>query len=227
MTLRLAEVFPTVQGEGVLIGTPSLFVRTHGCNLRCEWCDTPNTSRLSHLPENKPQKVEVEKLLNFIVNEQPLDHIVVTGGEPMLQAADLFELARALYEVYHVTLESNGSLYPKVPLHTLVHLLSLSPKLSEDDWSVSKQLIDECAETPGTSVQLKVVVTDRAELELALVRLAALWRATNGRFTPIIQPESSRGTEWVRSVMNHLASKSDCQIPVRVIPQIHVLVGVR
>src|SRR5438477_2908675 len=76
--LKIAEIFYSIQGEGSLIGVPSVFVRTSGCNLRCSWCDTPYTS---WQPEGD------ERSIDQIVNEvtqYPAHHVVVTGGEPMI-----------------------------------------------------------------------------------------------------------------------------------------------
>src|ERR1700733_342651 len=76
-TMRISEIFYSVQGEGILAGVPSVFIRTSGCNLRCSWCDTPYTS----------WKPEGEDLTLDAVIEQATAfptarHIVITGGEP-------------------------------------------------------------------------------------------------------------------------------------------------
>src|SRR5271170_4936051 len=76
--LRIAEIFHSIQGEGMLAGVPSAFVRLSGCNLRCKWCDTPYAS---WEPEGS------EMMLGAIVSEARSEwptHVVVTGGEPMI-----------------------------------------------------------------------------------------------------------------------------------------------
>src|ERR1700746_780613 len=76
--LKIAELFYSLQGEGSLVGVPSFFIRTSGCNLRCAWCDTPYTS---WNPEG------AEMTLDAILAEMqrcPARHAVVTGGEPMI-----------------------------------------------------------------------------------------------------------------------------------------------
>src|SRR5438874_721729 len=76
--MKISEIFYSVQGEGALIGVPSVFVRTSGCNLRCVWCDTPYTS---WNPEGR------EMTLDQIVREVRAfgaRHVVLTGGEPMM-----------------------------------------------------------------------------------------------------------------------------------------------
>ena len=83
--MQLAEIFYSVQGEGRLVGIPSVFIRTSGCNLRCVWCDTPYTS---WAPEGK--KWSVTEILGEVA-KYPSRHIVVTGGEPFL-AAEIEEL---------------------------------------------------------------------------------------------------------------------------------------
>jgi 7-carboxy-7-deazaguanine synthase len=76
--LKIAELFYSLQGEGALVGVPSVFIRTSGCNLRCSWCDTPYTS---WQPEGN--ELSIEQILDE-VKAHPARHVVVTGGEPMI-----------------------------------------------------------------------------------------------------------------------------------------------
>src|SRR4030088_198259 len=76
--VNISEIFYSIQGEGMLTGVPSVFVRTSGCNLRCVWCDTPYTS---WSPEGSD--MTVEEILGA-VTQHPANHAVVTGGEPMI-----------------------------------------------------------------------------------------------------------------------------------------------
>src|SRR5947208_14220841 len=73
VSVKISEIFYSVQGEGSLLGVPSVFVRTSGCNLRCSWCDTPYTS---WRPEGKPQSIP--EVLQA-VRDCNCDHVVVTG----------------------------------------------------------------------------------------------------------------------------------------------------
>ncbi|MGH9584352.1 MAG: 7-carboxy-7-deazaguanine synthase QueE, partial [Bryobacteraceae bacterium] len=75
--MKISEIFYSIQGEGVLAGVPSVFVRTSGCNLRCVWCDTPYTS---WKPEGENLSLdEIQKT----AAQFSCSHVVVTGGEPM------------------------------------------------------------------------------------------------------------------------------------------------
>src|SRR5664279_6055278 len=103
--MRIAEIFYSVQGEGILVGVPSVFVRTSGCNLRCAWCDTPYTS---WAPEGEP--IELPAILER-VRQFPARHVVVTGGEPLL-FDETVELTRALAgEGLHITIETAGTVH--------------------------------------------------------------------------------------------------------------------
>ncbi len=119
--MRIAEIFHSIQGEGLLAGVPSIFIRTSGCNLRCHWCDTPYASWKPEGPE-----MSVEEILEKIT-EWNCDHVVLTGGEPMI-APDLPELATVLKKQNkHITIETAGTILPNgIPCD----LASLSPKLS-------------------------------------------------------------------------------------------------
>jgi 7-carboxy-7-deazaguanine synthase len=127
--LRIAEIFYSIQGEGSLVGVPSVFVRTSGCNLRCSWCDTPYTS---WRPEGDDWTIE--RIL-AAVESYPARHVVVTGGEPMI-APQIVELTNALRaRRLHITIETAGTVFA----HVACDLMSISPKLAnstpEGDWA--------------------------------------------------------------------------------------------
>jgi 7-carboxy-7-deazaguanine synthase len=119
----ISETFASIQGEGMLAGVPSFFIRTSGCNLRCAWCDTPYTS---WQPEGRRSRV---RELLAAASAAGLRHVVVTGGEPLLQR-ELAELTRGLAaNGHHITVETAGTVAPEFDCH----LLSVSPKTSNSD----------------------------------------------------------------------------------------------
>jgi 7-carboxy-7-deazaguanine synthase len=127
--MRISEIFYSIQGEGRLLGVPSVFVRTSGCNLRCRWCDTPYTS---WQPEGKSWSV---KNILGEVAKYPTRYVVITGGEPLL-APDIEELTEELKRNgAHITIETAATIFK--PLAG--DLMSLSPKLANSTpWRRSK-----------------------------------------------------------------------------------------
>src|SRR5690349_4418345 len=118
--MKIAELFYSIQGEGKLVGVPSVFVRASGCNLRCTWCDTPYASW-----EPEGDKLSVEQIVEQVA-AHPARHVVLTGGEPMIMP-DIVPLAAALRSRgYHITIETAATVYKDIA----VDLASLSPKLA-------------------------------------------------------------------------------------------------
>ena len=176
--MRIAEIFHSIQGEGLLSGVPSIFIRTSGCNLRCHWCDTPYASWKPEGPEMSNEEI-LKKL-----TEWNCDHVVLTGGEPMI-APNLPELATALKkQKKHITIETAGTILPNsIPCD----LASISPKLSNSTpsperdpaWAkkheatrLQPEVISEWIR--NYPVQLKFVVSsenDLAEIKHLLSRL--------------------------------------------------------
>ena len=118
--MKIAEIFYSLQGEGILAGVPSVFVRTSGCNLRCKWCDTPYTS---WRPEG--DEMPVDQIVK-IIERFGASHVVVTGGEPMI-APGIAPLTETLHASgHHVTIETAGTVYAPVT----ADLMSISPKLA-------------------------------------------------------------------------------------------------
>lgn len=136
--MRIAEIYNSVQGEGLLTGTPSVFVRASGCNLRCWYCDTPYASwrpegedlavreiveRVEHSRRWLRESSE-EGHATFAEPMATIPHIVLTGGEPML-FAELVPLTEELNRLgWHITIETAGTLF----LPVACDLMSISPK---------------------------------------------------------------------------------------------------
>lgn len=170
--MRIAEIYASLQGEGMLAGTPSTFVRTSGCNLRCVWCDTPFTS---WRPEGRT--MDVAAVLAAVEACGPR-HVVVTGGEPLL-AADVGPLCAALRAAgHHVTIETAGTVLPPGG-PPASDLMSISPKLSSSappadtpgDWAARHEAArrrDDVIRALVASApdhQLKFVVETPADIE--------------------------------------------------------------
>jgi 7-carboxy-7-deazaguanine synthase len=182
--LPISETFTSIQGEGMLTGVPSFFIRLSGCNLRCAWCDTPYAS---WKPEGSTRTVEE---LVLLARESGVEHAVLTGGEPMMFPG-LSELSARLASPrsaggagMHITVETAGTIIP--PEGVTCHLMSVSPKLSNStprndprdpggQWAsrheqrrinvpVLQQLIDGF---PPPSRQFKFVVTAAVERDVA------------------------------------------------------------
>jgi 7-carboxy-7-deazaguanine synthase len=118
--MRIAEVFASIQGEGLLAGVPSLFIRVSGCNLRCRWCDTPYTS---WAPEG--DEWTIARLMEWVRGYPAYRHVVLTGGEPML-FPEIVPLSQELRRAgLHITVETAGTVYQEVECD----LMSVSPKL--------------------------------------------------------------------------------------------------
>ena len=160
----VAETFLSLQGEGMLAGVPSFFIRTSGCNMRCRWCDTPYTS---WLPEGEKRKVD--DLVSEAV-DSGAGHVVVTGGEPLIQReiGGLTGMLRAAG--LHITVETAGTVDPSFECD----LLSLSPKTVNSDpqgrWRDRHRRLRSDTGPAGRLVgrfpehQLKFVVTDADDL---------------------------------------------------------------
>jgi 7-carboxy-7-deazaguanine synthase len=126
--VRIAEIFRSVQGEGRLTGTASVFVRTAGCNLRCRFCDTPYASWAPEGVELPLDEIltRVADLAEAAERRPAARHVVVTGGEPMLDS-EIVPLAAALRRRgMHVTIETAGTRYLPVECD----LMSVNPKLA-------------------------------------------------------------------------------------------------
>jgi 7-carboxy-7-deazaguanine synthase len=228
--LPINELFQSLQGEGRLAGVPSVFVRTSGCNLRCWFCDSYHTSW-----EPTHDWFTVDDVLAAI-EEHDADHVVLTGGEPLIHDSSADLLERLADRGYHTTVETNGTVVPDAP----IDLASVSPKLASStptadrdpdgngEWAdrheerrLDLPTLAELVETYDT--QLKFVVTgreDMAEIERLVERLRGATSARVRDNDVLLMPEGQTRDqlEATRETVANLA----LEFGYRYTPRLHV-----
>ncbi|WP_188882069.1 7-carboxy-7-deazaguanine synthase QueE [Alicyclobacillus cellulosilyticus] len=229
--LPVLEVFgPTIQGEGMMIGQKTMFVRTAGCDYRCAWCDSKFTWDGSerHLVRHlTPAEVLAEVCA---LGQDRFQHVTVSGGNPALIGEPMAEFIRLCHErELRVGLETQGSRWQD--WFTEIDDLSISPKGPssgmETDWDVLDDLVARLT-SHGVHFSLKVVVFNAADLAFA--------RAVFARY-PHAEKYLQPGNEDVaaagdisRRLLDKLAWLFEQVIAdkafndVRVLPQLHALV---
>lgn len=220
--LRIAETFASVQGEGIWVGVPSLFIRVSGCNLRCVWCDTPYASWSPEGPVRTVADLASE------VARAGLRHVVLTGGEPML-FDPIVDLATQLKTYGHViTIETAGTVDRELPCD----LMSISPKLGHSappktsGWRARHEAIRtdltplRALMTRFPLVQLKFVVNPEQEDDLAEIEalLALLPPIPPDRV--LLMPEG-RNAEVLNARMRALVAPAMAR-GWRLTPRLHV-----
>lgn len=224
--IRVSEIFgPTIQGEGVLIGQPTVFVRTGGCDYRCTWCDTLHAVDSKYRDEWVPMSAEeifvkIEKLSGG----EPL-MISLSGGNPAIQPlGPLIDLGKS--KNYRFALETQGSIAQD--WFADLDVLTLSPKPPSSGMKTDWQALDAClAATQGKpQTVLKFVVFDEEDYKYAkdaAARYPALpVYLQPGNHTP---PPAQTDTDGLMARMRWLAERvnTDRWFTASVTPQLHVM----
>ncbi|MFN3813674.1 MAG: 7-carboxy-7-deazaguanine synthase QueE [Aquificaceae bacterium] len=208
-TLNIKEIYTSIQGEGIFVGTPCIFVRFQGCNLRCPWCDEPSSLGFT----NK------ERHLEDIMDEieaYPHRHVVLTGGEPF--AHDnlhkiVFEL---LNKGYSLQMETNGTLWNR-NLDSIAHDIHItcSPKWTAGFYVHPKILL--------YLKELKFVVDD--VFSISVLR-SDKFISFLERGCVVLQPESNK-PEFLYKALSIQKTLLKDGYTVRVIPQVHKIIGLK
>jgi 7-carboxy-7-deazaguanine synthase len=247
-TAQLAEVFSSFQGEGLYVGERQLFIRFAGCNLTCQYCDSPaalvvtpdykiELTSGTHKFEARPNPLTSEQLLALVEElTQPGDahhSLSLTGGEPLLQVDFLKGFLPELKKrrKLPVYLESNGVLPDHLgELIELVDIIAMDLKLPSATglspyWQEHKKFLETAY---LKEVFVKVVVTKETKI-MELDEAARTVAAVDEKIPLVIQPVTPHGPvkhrpeagqllAWQAAAKRHLKN-------VRVIPQVHKLLG--
>ncbi len=165
--IRISEIFgPTIQGEGVLIGQPTVFVRTGGCDYRCSWCDTLHAVDSEFRHEWKPMSSdEIFAQIQVLSNNKPL-MVSLSGGNPAIQPlGELIKLGHT--KGYQFALETQGSIAKDWFANLDVLTLSPKPPSSghDTDWNAFDDCLKAAGDTPNTV--MKIVIFDDADYAYA------------------------------------------------------------
>ncbi|MDQ1183396.1 7-carboxy-7-deazaguanine synthase [Agrobacterium larrymoorei] len=231
LPIRISEIFgPTIQGEGLLIGLPTVFVRTGGCDYRCSWCDTLHAVDSDYREDWKPLSVEaiwgeVEKLSGG----KPLT-ISLSGGNPAIQPLGPL-IRKGKDEGYRFALETQGSI-SKDWFSDLDYLV-LSPKPPSSGMETDWQAFEHCLEAAGTAPQLalKIVVFDDADFAFArdaasrFPAVPVYLQPGNHTPPPPDDDDARVDVDGIMDRMLWLVEKvvSERWFEARVLPQLHVL----
>jgi len=129
-TLKVSEIFESLQGEGVSSGAPCIFVRLAQCNLHCTWCDTKYTWDFERYRYDEEVREQTAAEVAQLVNATTSRRLVLTGGEPLLQQRALKEFFARLAPDITVEVETNGTIVPEPSALSRVNQWNVSPKLS-------------------------------------------------------------------------------------------------
>lgn len=202
-TLRISEIFASLQGEGLRQGEPTIFIRLAGCNLKCSFCDTRRAWR-------DGREYEAEKIVEKVARLRkgfPARWVCLTGGEPLLQ--DIRKLVRLLKrEKFKVQVETNATRYIPLPFDWI----TISPKPKRYAYAPEyRKLANE----------VKLVVTKNLDFQtIQRIRLAFPTK------TPLLlQPQSNRTWSVVRALELLRQSLAAGLENVRLSLQIHKILG--
>lgn len=242
---ELAEVFSSVQGEGMLIGLRQVFVRFRGCNLECEYCDTPTArsaepcqteqtpGRRDFMPVENPVSLErVVSLIERWSTGWPGVHhsVSLTGGEPLLSHEVLAAWLPALRSLLPVYLETNGVMHTVLGLLIdQIDIIGMDIKIPStsgctDLWEDHRRFLETAARK---EVFVKVVVGEETE-DWEIIRACETVSAVDRAIPLILQPVTRAGG---RIGINPLKALEFQEIAcrflkeVRVIPQTHKFMG--
>jgi 7-carboxy-7-deazaguanine synthase len=206
--MKISEIFFSLQGEGVEIGLPTVFVRLFACDLRCSWCDTMYAVEGREFREMSLQDVRAE------IDKSACRRVCITGGEPLIQKKEVEALARELIsDGYSIILETSGHKMPPPVFWTEGSVISMDCKCPGS--GMHEKMDFTLFEKLRARDQLKFVIADERDYDYA----ADILNKHRIKANVIFQPVEGAGLGWITEKV-----LSDRLEGVRVLPQLHKII---
>lgn len=194
-TLKLSEIFYSLQGEGIDVGKPAVFIRTALCNLSCIWCDTKYTWDWTHYDYDKEVSEMTVPEIREHISRFDTKHCIITGGEPLIQQMKLISLLSSLKSNdYFVEVETNGTILPSDMVERFVDRWNVSPKLQNSSISKLNREVKACLEyfAKNSKAYIKFVICTRSDLS-EVMTLIEKYNLKRERI--ILMPEGNSAVE--------------------------------
>lgn len=162
------EIFHSLQGEGETAGVPTVFLRLATCNLTCSWCDTKYTWDWTNFDYDQEVITVTVSDVEKCILQFDCSHLVITGGEPMLQQKGLTTLVQSLKDRgFYIEIETNGSLTPNIEMSKAISQWNVSPKLINSGVDLRHREVPEALKAFQhlDTVYFKFVVTDSRDID--------------------------------------------------------------
>jgi 7-carboxy-7-deazaguanine synthase len=206
--MKISEIFYSIQGEGVEIGLPTVFVRLFACDLRCEWCDS------KYAVEGRDFREQSIEDVRSIIEKFKCKRVCITGGEPLLHGTELEELANELVSVgYRILLETSGHKNPPPIFWTDNCIISMDCKCPSS--KMEDRMDFKLYEKLRKKDQLKFVINDEVDYEYA----KSILKGYNIEASIIFQPVHGTNLKWLTEMV--IEDKLE---DIRILPQLHKVI---
>lgn len=203
--MKVNEIFHSIQGEGLYIGRPTVFIRLTGCNLRCTWCDTEYAFE-------EGEDMSVDEVIAE-VKKYRIKEVCITGGEPMLQEETINLMFQLIDRGYHIVLETNGSIaLDEVPAEDAV---SIAMDIKCPSSGMEDRMLFSNIELLGPGDFLKFVIADEKDYEYAMEVLDTYQPECEAVFTPV----GGADLKWLAELIIDDGARD-----IRVLPQLHKII---
>jgi len=223
---KISEIFMSLQGEGLYVGVPQIFVRFYGCNISCSFCDTKQSSY-----KTLTRDALLSKLLEY---KDPHHSVSLTGGEPLLQADFIQEFLREYDKFYkkRMYLETNGILYKELSkVIDYVDIIAMEFKLPSSTglkgfWKEHENFLKIAKQK---EIFVKAVITDSTTIE-DITRMSDIIKHVSYEIPVVLQPVSPLNgikEASIKDIMHFKNVVGGSTNRVDIIKQTHKIIGIK
>jgi 7-carboxy-7-deazaguanine synthase len=236
--VRISEIFTSIEGEGIFVGTKTMFVRLAGCHLKCRWCDTGYA-----LPFNSGKEYSIEEAKELIESQiQPFTYKVnFTGGEPLLQYEALIPIADFVKNRKGLKTYIESSCFDSFRFSKVLEYFDICKiEFKTPDSGVTEEInyqelllnefkCLELAKEHNKTTYIKVVITNSTEIAIFKVLVNNIFAKIEPSIISgfVIQPSYGIDEPELEKLLNFYDIVYPLYPEVRIIPQLHKQIGAR